>query len=650
MNKTAQTVESAEAGAFHIEDVYPLIDGGRFPVKRIVGERVEVWADIYRDGHDVTAAALVWRLEQDREWHRAPMVHHSNDRWGGWFVPEQPGRYVYAIEAWTDEFATWRHGFELKQKAGADLTLDAIEGAGMLTKAQAGGQAAAAVILRQCEDFLQTGEATPLLTDELQDAMAESQLRPDLTRSPLFPFVADRPEARNGAWYEMIPRSQGRTPGQHGTFKDCIARLPDIAAMGFDVVYLTPIHPIGKTNRKGRNNAVSAADGDPGSPYAIGGAEGGHDAVHPELGTLEDFREFVAACQSHRMEVALDFAVQCSPDHPWLKQHPQWFRRRPDGSMRYAENPPKKYQDIVNPDFMSEDAGALWNALRDVVLFWIDQGVKIFRVDNPHTKPLPFWEWLIHEVQIRHPDVLFLAEAFTRPKLMKGLAKLGFTQSYTYFTWRTQRWELEQYLNELTAYPERDFYRPNFFVNTPDILPYHLQGGEAWMFKSRVAMAATLSSVYGIYNGFELLEHEALPGREEYQDSEKYEIKVRDWDKPGNIKPYIKELNRIRRENAALQQTANLHFLSPEDANVIAFVKESANQTNSVVVAIALTREPHEFWLPLGDVQVGMTGDRRNVAAVENLMTGERYPVEWGGIRLRIDPERDPALLFRCLA
>lgn len=650
MNKTAQTVESAEAGAFHIEDVYPLIDGGRFPVKRIVGERVEVWADIYRDGHDVTAAALVWRLEQDREWHRAPMVHHSNDRWGGWFVPEQPGRYVYAIEAWTDEFATWRHGFELKQKAGADLTLDAIEGAGMLTKAQAGGQAAAAVILRQCEDFLQTGEATPLLTDELQDAMAESQLRPDLTRSPLFPFVADRPEARNGAWYEMIPRSQGRTPGQHGTFKDCITRLPDIAAMGFDVVYLTPIHPIGKTNRKGRNNAVSAADGDPGSPYAIGGAEGGHDAVHPELGTLADFREFVAACQSHRMEVALDFAVQCSPDHPWLKQHPQWFRRRPDGSMRYAENPPKKYQDIVNPDFMSEDAGALWNALRDVVLFWIDQGVKIFRVDNPHTKPLPFWEWLIHEVQIRHPDVLFLAEAFTRPKLMKGLAKLGFTQSYTYFTWRTQRWELEQYLNELTAYPERDFYRPNFFVNTPDILPYHLQGGEAWMFKSRVAMAATLSSVYGIYNGFELLEHEALPGREEYQDSEKYEIKVRDWDKPGNIKPYIKELNRIRRENAALQQTANLHFLSPEDANVIAFVKESANQTNSVVVAIALTREPHEFWLPLGDVQVGMTGDRRNVAAVENLMTGERYPVEWGGIRLRIDPERDPALLFRCLA
>jgi starch synthase (maltosyl-transferring) len=651
VNKTTQTVESAAAGgAFHIEDVYPLIDGGRFPVKRIVGERVEVWADIYRDGHDIVNAALLWRLERDREWRRAPMTHHSNDRWGGSFVPDQPGRYVYAIEAWTDEFATWRHGIELKQKAGVDVTLDAIEGAGMLTKAQAGGETATAVILKQCEDYLQTGEVAPLLDPELKDAMAESQLRPDLTRSHLFPFVADRPRAQTGAWYEMVPRSQGKTPGQHGTFQDCIARLPDIAAMGFDVVYLTPIHPIGHANRKGRNNAVTAAEGDPGSPYAIGSADGGHDAVHPELGTLEDFRGFVAACKSLDMEVALDFAVQCSPDHPWLKEHPQWFRRRPDGSMRYAENPPKKYEDIVNPDFASEDAGALWNALRDVVLFWIEQDVKIFRVDNPHTKPFRFWEWLIHEIQLRHPDVIFLAEAFTRPKLMKGLAKLGFTQSYTYFTWRTQKWELEQYLNELTAYPERDFYRPNFFVSTPDILPYHLQGGETWMFKSRVALAATLSSTYGIYNGFELLEHEPIPGREEYLDSEKYEIKVRDWDKAGNIKPYIRDLNKIRRANTALQQTSQLRFLPVEDGNVIGFVKESVDQTNSVAVAVAISRDAHEFRLPLGDVQIGVAGERRHVAAVENLITGERYPVEWGGIRVRIDPARDPALLFRCLA
>ncbi|HKS19887.1 MAG TPA: alpha-1,4-glucan--maltose-1-phosphate maltosyltransferase [Bradyrhizobium sp.] len=649
MNKATQTVESA-TGTFHIEDVYPLIDGGRYPVKRIVGERVEVWADIYRDGHDVTAAALVWRRENEREWRREPMTHHSNDRWGGSFVPDAPGRYVYAIEAWTDEFATWRHGFELKQKAGADLTLDALEGAALLTRAQAGGRDAAAVILRQCESYLQSGDTAPLLTGELQDAMAESQSRPDLTRSPPFPFVADRPRARYGAWYEMIPRSQSSVAGRHGTFQDCIERLPDIAAMGFDVIYFTPIHPIGKTNRKGRNNAVKAEDGDPGSPYAIGGAEGGHDAIHPELGTLQDFRAFVAACKQHDMEVALDFAVQCAPDHPWLKQHPQWFKRRPDGSMRYAENPPKKYEDIVNPDFGCEDAGALWNALRDVILFWVDQGVKIFRVDNPHTKPFPFWEWLIHQVQIKHPDTIFLAEAFTRPKLMKGLAKLGFTQSYTYFTWRTQRWELEQYLTELTGYPERDYYRPNFFVNTPDILPWHLQSGETWMFKSRAALAATLSATYGIYNGFELIEHVPIPGKEEYLDSEKYEIKVRDWDKPGNIKPYIAGLNRIRRGNPALQQTAKLRFLGIEDGNVIGFVKESVDGTNTVAVAIALSRDVHEIWLPLGDVQVETNGERRAAVAIENLVTGERYPIEWGGIHVRIDPVRDPALLFRCLA
>ncbi len=650
VNRTTQLVESVAGGAFHIEDVYPIIDGGRFPVKRVVGERIDVWADIYRDGHDVVAAALLWRRERDREWQRVPMTHHSNDRWGGAFVPDEIGRHVYAIEAWTDEFATWRRGFELKQKAGADLSLDAIEGAGMLTKAQAGGKAAAAVILRQCEDYLLTGEVAPLLTPELKDAMAESQSRSDLTRSQLFPLMVDRPRARTGAWYEMVPRSQGQVSGQHGTFKDCIARLPDVAAMGFDVVYFTPIHPIGQTNRKGRNNAVKAAEGDPGSPYAIGAAEGGHDAVHPELGTLEDFRAFVAACNQLDMEVALDFAVQCSPDHPWLKQHPQWFKRRPDGSMRYAENPPKKYEDIVNPDFASEDAGALWNALRDVVLFWIDQGVKIFRVDNPHTKPFRFWEWLIHQVQLQHPDAIFLAEAFTRPKLMKGLAKLGFTQSYTYFTWRTQKWEFEQYLNELTGYPERDFYRPNFFVNTPDILPYHLQSGEPWMFKSRVALASTLSSTYGVYNGFELLEHEPIPGKEEYLDSEKYEIKVRDWDRPGNIKPYIRDLNRARRANPALQQTGDLRFIGIDDGNVIGFVKRSVDGTNTVAVAIALSREPHEFWFPIGDIQIDVGGELKHVAAVEDLVTGERRPVEWGGLHLRIDPTRDPALLFRCLA
>jgi starch synthase (maltosyl-transferring) len=650
VNKITQTVDRAADGAFHFEDIYPLIDGGRFPVKRVAGERVEVWADIYRDGPDVIACALLWRREQEWEWRRAAMGHHGNDRWVGSFVPDRPGRYVYAIEAWTDPFATWRRGFELKRKAGSDLPLDAIEGAGLLTKAQVGSDDAAEVILRQCEDFLQTGDPTSLLTDELQDAMAESQSRPDLARSRLFPLMADRPRARAGAWYTMVPRSQGPAPGRHGTFKDCIARLPDVAAMGFDVVHLTPIHPIGHTNRKGRNDAVTAVDGDPGNPYAIGSSEGGHDALHPELGTLEDFRSFIAACKSLDMEVALDFAVQCSPDHPWLRQHPQWFKRRPDGSIRYAGNPPGTHEDIVNLDFSSEEADVLWDTLRDVVLFWIEQGVRIFRVDNPDTKPFPFWEWLIQEVQLAHPDIIFLAGAFTRPKLMKALAKLGFTQSCSYFTWRTQKSELEQYLSELTAYPMRDFYRPNFFVSTPDLLPYHLQSGEAWMFKSRVALAATLSGSYGIYNGFELIEHDPIPGKEEYLDSEKFEIKARDWDKPGHIKAYIRDLNRARSENAALQQTGHLRFVPVENGNVIGFVKESVNQTNSVLAAIALSGGTHEFWFPLNDVQVGVAGDRRAITAVENLITGERAAVEWGGIRLRIDPARDPALLFRCLA
>jgi starch synthase (maltosyl-transferring) len=650
MNRTTQ-IASAELGPFHIEEVFPCVDGGRFPVKRIVDEPVEVWADIYRDGHSVIAAAIVWRRETDEDWQRAPMNHQDNDRWVGSFLPSELGRYLYAIEAWTDEFATWRRDFERKQQAGQDLEIDAIEGATLLSKAQAGGPAATASIVQRCKQYLETSDVSALLALDLVEAMAESQKRRDITRSQVFTLVADRSAARYSSWYEMVPRSQSVVPGRHGTFRDCIARLPEVAAMGFDVLYFTPIHPIGRTNRKGRNNAVTAEQDDPGSPYAIGAAEGGHEAVHPELGSLQDFRELVSACASLGMEVALDFAVQCSPDHPWLAQHPQWFKRRPDGSMRYAENPPKKYQDIVNPDFGSEDSAALWTALRGVVLFWIDQGVKIFRVDNPHTKPLRFWEWLIQTVQRHHPDVIFLAEAFTRPKLMKGLAKLGFTQSYTYFTWRTQKQELEEYLQELTRYPERDFYRPNFFVSTPDILPYHLQSGEPWIFKSRVALAATLSSTYGIYNGFELLEHEALPDREEYLDSEKYEIKLRDWNKPGNIKSYVAELNRIRRESPAFQQTYNLRFLAVEDSNVIAFAKESIDRSSTVVTAIALTKEVHDFWLPFGDIQILATdGHRRQVVAIENMMTKERHALDWGGIRLRIDPNHDPAVILRCLA
>ncbi|GGI19377.1 maltotransferase domain-containing protein [Bradyrhizobium guangdongense] len=648
MNKTIQTVESAAAGsAFLIEDVYPSIDGGRFAVKRIAGDPVEVWADIYRDGDATISATLVWRGEQEREWRRETMIHHGNDRWSGAFVPAEAGQYVYAIEAWTDEFATWRHGLERKQLAGGDVTLDAIEGAGLLTKAHGARQDAAAVIARQCEDYLGSGDVAPLLATELSEAMAESQARPDLTRSANFPVVIDRDRARFGAWYQMMPRSQSAVAGQHGTLRDCIARVPDIAAMGFDVLYFTPIHPIGRTRRKGRNNAPVATEGEPGSPYAIGAAEGGHDALHPELGTIEDFRALVATCLEYGLELALDFAVQCSPDHRWLTQHPEWFKWRPDRSVRTADGP---YSDIVIPDFASVDRIGLWNAFRDAMLFWIDHGVTIFAIDNHDTAPLPFWEWLIRDIRSRHPEVILFSKTFARPKLMKGLAKLGFSQSFSYFPWRTGKWELEQYLGEMTRYPERDFYRPHLFVNTADLLPYHLQSGEAWMFKSRVALAAMLSGNYGLYSGFELLEHAAVPGHEEYLDSEKYQIRQRDWDKPGNIKPYIAALNRIRNDNAALQQTVDLRFLGIEDGETIAFVKEAAEPANTVVAAIALSRHVREFWLPLGDVMVDVDGQRRHVTALENLFTGEQSRIEWGGIRLRIDPDRDPALVFRCLA
>jgi starch synthase (maltosyl-transferring) len=632
-----------------IEDIYPSVEGGRFAVKRIVGEPFDVWADIFRDGNVVLAAELLWRPELTAKWSRAAMRPRGDDRWTAAFTPFAPGRWEYAIEAWTDVFGTWRRDILRKREAGLDVSLEIREGRRILMDLKPRGAADARSIEKLCRRA-DTASLDELLADDIA-AIAATDQRTDLTRSAIYPLVIDRPLARAGAWYEMVPRSQGTVAGRHGTFDDCIARLPDIASLGFDVVYLTPIHPIGRTNRKGRNNALAAAPGDPGSFYAIGSPEGGHDAIHPQLGTLADFRRFVAACAQHGMEVAMDFAVQCSPDHPWIAEHPEWFKRRPDGSIQYAENPPKKYEDIVNPDFYGSGGDRLWRALRDVVLFWVEQGVRIFRVDNPHTKPFPFWEWLIREVQTIDPAIIFLSEAFTRPKVMKQLAKLGFTQSYTYFTWRTHKNELQSYLSEITGYPEREYFRPNFFVNTPDILPVHLQGGEPWIFKARVALAATLGGNYGIYNGFELLEHAAVPGKEEYLDSEKYEIKVRDWNKPGNIKSYIGGLNRLRKANAALRQTGNLRFAAVDDEEVIGFVKESAAGDNAVAVAIALSKAgPRQFWFHFGDIEIGPQGARRRVAAIENLASEERMVTEWGGVRLRMDPERDPALLFRCLA
>jgi starch synthase (maltosyl-transferring) len=637
----------------YIEDIYPLVDAGRFPVKRIVDEPIEVWADIFRDGHAVLAAELLWRLEGADRWLRVPMHLHDNDRWNASFTPTKVGRYFYAIEAWTDVFATWRRDFLAKRDAGLNVRLDIEEGRRLLAGLKPRLKAHAQLIddaFRRIGACRAIDASGGFLSEELADAARKGD-QSDLTRSQNCPLMADRPIARAGAWYEMMPRSQALLAGTHGTFEDCIRRLPEIAALGFDVLYLTPIHPIGATNRKGRNNSLRVEAGDPGSPYAIGSAEGGHDAVHPELGNLDDFRRLVSACARHGLEIALDFAVQCSPDHPWLTQHPEWFRRRPDGSIQYAENPPKKYEDIVNPDFGGADRDGLWSALRDVVLFWVDQGVRIFRVDNPHTKPFPFWEWLIREVQAIDPNVIFLSEAFTRPNVMKALAKLGFTQSYTYFTWRTGKDELQAYLSEITRYPEREYFRPNFFVNTPDILPLHLQTGEPWVFKARLALAATLSGSYGIYNGFELLEHEPIPGKEEYLNSEKYELKAHDWNRPGNINGYIGQLNRIRKANAALRQTSNLRFAQVDDPEVIGYVKESVAKDNAVAAAVALAKQgPREFWLHFGDIEIGPAGSRHRVKSIENLVTGEHHTIEWGGVRLRIDQERDPALIFRCLA
>ena len=641
-----QSAADPGASNFLIEDIFPSVDGGRYPVKRIAGESVDVWADIFREGHNVLAAALLWRRDSDADWQRVAMALHSNDRWHGSFTPPAPGTYFFAIEAWTDHFATWRKEFAIRKDAGQDLSLAVREGLELLSQLKPKDRKARTIVDDYTRRCAAEGTFDLLLDDALATAMERTETRPDLTRSLNIPLLAERERARVGAWYEMVPRSQGTVAGRHGTFDDCIARVPEIATLGFDVIYLTPIHPVGRTNRKGKNNSLNAAASDPGSFYAIGNETGGHDAVEPQLGTIKDFRRLVAACHDHKMEIALDFAVQCSLDHPWLKEHPEWFRFRPDGTIRFAENPPKKYEDIVNPDFNSDHRMALWEALRKVMLFWADQGVRIFRVDNPHTKPLPFWEWLLQEVRARYPDVIFLSEAFTRPKVMKALAKLGFSQSYTYFTWRTGKEELQTYLSEITGYPERDYFRPNFFVTTPDILPVQLQTGEPWMFKSRAVLAATLSSNYGIYNGFELLEHEPIPGREEYINSEKYEIKTRDWNKPGNIKDYLARLNNIRRQNSALQQTADLRFLQVDSENVIGFLKESPKDGNAVACAVALAGEPQDFWLHFGDNKIG----GNPVRAIENLSTGERRLIEWGGARLRVDPADDPAVLFRCIS
>ena len=577
-----------------IEAVAPAVDGGRFPVRRILGGRVDVEADVIGDGHDKLAAVLRWQGPGADGWQECRMHLVVNDRWTASFPLEALGLHRYTIQVWRDHFATFADELAKKDAAGVSITLELREGRTLVeetaAKAQPAHRAALQTVLRQLDASSEAARRDVLLSPATAALMAAADLRLFMTEldQPI-PIQAERAGAGFASWYEVFPRSLSDDPARHGTFKDVVRHLPRIRAMGFDVLYFPPIHPIGRKNRKGRNNTLTPAADDPGSPYAIGSADGGHDALHPELGTLEDFQALRAACAEHGLELAMDFAIQCSPDHPWLAEHPDWFTWRPDGTIRYAENPPKKYEDIVNVDFYARGAVPdLWLALCEVVLHWAGQGVRLFRVDNPHTKPLPFWEWMIAEVQARYPDAVFLAEAFTRPKVMYRLAKVGFSQSYTYFTWREQKWEFEQYLTELTQGPGREFFRPHFFVNTPDINPVYLQGAGRGSYLARAALAATLSGLWGVYNGFELCEGTPVPGKEEYLDSEKYQLRAWDWDRPGNIVAEITRLNAIRRANPALHSHLGVSFLPASGDRVLVFEKATADRSNVLLVAISL--------------------------------------------------------------
>ncbi len=633
-----------------IEGVSPELDCGRYPVKREVGDRLEVRADIIKEGHDILAAALKFREKGTRKWSEAPMtlINPGLDLWGGSFDLPKNTRYEYTIEAWFDEFETWRSETGKKVDDGQVVELDLIEGRQLVevaysrSKDKRLGQTLAGFDAAGYE-----GKLAILRSEEVRELMRNHPDRSESTTYKKLEVTVDRERARYGAWYEMFPRSQGTEPGRSATFREAEERLPEIAEMGFDVVYLTPIHPIGETNRKGKNNALNAGPDDPGSPYAIGSEEGGHKAVHPDLGTLEDFRHFVAATNKHGMEVALDFAIQASPDHPYIEEHPEWFKFRPDGSIKYAENPPKKYQDIVNVDWNSEDREGLWREWCDVLLFWVEQGVKVFRVDNPHTKPFPFWEWCIGEIQKEHPDVIFLAEAFSRPRIMQNLAKLGFTQSYTYFTWRNEKWELIEYLTELSKEEPGEYMRPNFFANTHDILPHVLQFGGRPTFQTRFVLAATLSPTYGIYSGYELCENTPRGERGTavyYQDSEVYEYKVWDWGRTGNIKDYVGLVNRIRRENPALHHLKNLSFHEAQDDNVLFYGKRK--DENAVFVAANLdSHNPHDTHVQFPLWELGIGEDEEYV--VEELISGRRMQALGSWFWVRLTPWSNPVEILR---
>ena len=644
--------------------VRPEVDGGRYPVKRVLGETVEIEADVIADGHDIVRAVLLHRPPGEDAWKEVELAHTGNDVWRASFVASTLGRHRYTVVAWLDAFASWRHGLQRKVQAGANVTVELLEGAQLVAAAAARSKdehlATAARALggeRTASPGSAGARSTPegsaqsieekialALDPALQELMARS---PDRTHAVRYAHEleihVERPLAAASAWYELFPRSFGAN-GKHGTLREAERVLDYVAELGFDIVYLPPIHPIGSAFRKGPDNSPTAGPDDPGSPWAVGNREGGHTAVHPQLGTLADFDHFVAAAKERHLEVALDIAFQCSPDHPWVQEHPSWFRARPDGSIQYAENPPKKYQDVYPFDFESADWRELWNALRDVFLFWCEHGVRVFRVDNPHTKPIPFWEWCLREVQARYPDAMFLAEAFTRPKLMHALAKSGFSQSYTYFTWRTTKYELEAYLRELSTPPVADFFRPNFWPTTPDIFPEHLVHGGRAAFVQRLILAATLPASYGIYGpSYELMEHEPRQGVEELARNEKYQLRQWDLGREDSLRHVIARVNRIRRAQPALTDLRSLHFHRSDNDLVIAYSKRRGDS----IVLVVVNLDPyhlHRAWLDLDLDVLGLPADR--TYQVHDLLSGSRY--SWRGAHnyVELAPDAMPAHIF----
>ena len=631
-----------------IEGVSPEIDAGRFPVKRTVGESVTIEADIFTDGHDALAAVLLYRKEEDETWTEVPMSFLLNDRWSAQFQVDKIGKYHYTLQAWVDTFRTWRRDMVKRIRAATDAEVDYLVGVQLVEDAAGRAAGPDRNRLQRWAEALRTGGRAAALDEEMSLLMARY---PDRRFQTIYPkelaVTVDRERARYSAWYEFFPRSFSPEPGRHGTLKDATAHLSYVREMGFDVVYFPPIHPIGRTYRKGKNNSVIAEPDDVGSPWAIGAEEGGHKSIHPELGTIKDFRKLMAEAKRLGLEVALDIAFQCSPDHPYVKEHPSWFRQRPDGTVQYAENPPKKYQDIYPFDFETPDWCELWNELKSVLFFWIGEGVRIFRVDNPHTKPYAFWEWVIGEIKNAHPDVIFLSEAFTRPKVMYALAKLGFTQSYTYFAWRNTKWELERYFTELTKTQVREFLRPNLWPNTPDILTEYLQFGGRPAAVIRLVLAATLGASYGIYGpAFELFENRPRePGSEEYLDSEKYQLRHWDLNRPDSLRDFIARVNSIRRANPALHRDWSLRFHRTDNENIICYSKRTEDSSNIVLVAVNL--DPHHTqsgWIELDPEEI--PSETHRPYQVHDLLSEARYL--WQGQRnyVELDPKIVPAHIF----